>query len=328
MEFLYIVVGLVLVFDFINGFHDSANSIATIVSTKVLSPFTAVIFAAFFNFLAYFIFHLKVASTIGKGVVNPDVINLNVIAAALFAAIAWNLLTWWWGFPSSSSHTLVGGLVGAAIAKAGVGSVVISGVLKIVSFIVIAPLMGMVISFTISAIVLYLCRKLTPSKVDKYFRRIQLFSASAFSLGHGGNDAQKSMGIIWVALIVTGHTTKNDPISGWIVLACYTAIAFGTLFGGWRIVKTMGQKITKLKPFEGVCAETAGSITLFGATELGIPVSTTHTITGAIIGVGARKGVSAVKWGVTTKIFWSWILTIPVSAMISALIFFLLNWIL
>ncbi|MCK9422232.1 MAG: inorganic phosphate transporter [Bacteroidales bacterium] len=325
MEFLYIIIGMVLVFDFINGFHDSANSIATVVSTKVLSPLTAVIFAAFFNFLAYFIFHTKVASTIGKGVVNPDVINLNVIAAALFAAIIWNLLTWWWGFPSSSSHTLVGGLVGAAVAKAGFGSVVVAGLLKIISFIVIAPFMGMIISFTISAIVLYLFRNVTPSKVDKYFRKIQLFSAGAFSLGHGGNDAQKSMGIIWVALIVTGHTTKNDPIAHWIVLSCYSAIAFGTLFGGWRIVKTMGQKITKLKPFEGVCAETAGSITLFGATLFGIPVSTTHTITGAIIGVGARKGVSAVKWGVTTKIFWSWILTIPVSALIGATFFHLLN---
>lgn len=325
MEFLYIVIAMVLIFDFINGFHDSANSIATIVSTKVLSPLTAVIFAAFFNFLAYFIFHTKVASTIGKGVVNPDVINLNVIAAALFAAIIWNLLTWWWGFPSSSSHTLVGGLVGAAVAKAGFGSIVITGLVKIISFIVIAPLLGMIISFTISAIVLYLFRKVSPSKVDKYFRKIQLFSAGAFSLGHGGNDAQKSMGIIWVALIVTGYTTKNDPIAHWIVLSCYSAIAFGTLFGGWRIVKTMGQKITKLKPFEGVCAETAGSITLFGATLLGIPVSTTHTITGAIIGVGARKGVSAVKWGVTTKIFWSWILTIPVSAMIGAAFFHLLN---
>ena len=325
MVFLYIVIGLVLVFDFINGFHDSANSIATIVSTKVLAPLTAVIFAAFFNFLAYFIFHTKVAATIGKGVVNPDVLNLNVIAAALIAAIIWNLLTWWWGFPSSSSHTLVGGLVGAAMAKAGIGAVVISGVLKIGAFIFIAPLLGMAISYLISTIVIYLCRKMTPSKVDKYFRKIQLVSASAFSLGHGGNDAQKSMGIIWVALIVTGYTTKNDPIDGWIVLACYSSIAFGTLLGGWRIVKTMGQKITKLRPFEGVCAETAGSLTLFGATELGIPVSTTHTITGAIIGVGARKGLSAVKWGVTTKIFWAWILTIPVSALISAIVYFFLN---
>jgi len=328
MEFLYIVIGLVLVFDFINGFHDSANSIATVVSTKVLAPLTAVFLAAFFNFIAFLVFSLKVATTMGKGVVNPDVINLTVIASALAAAITWNLFTWWWGLPSSSSHTLVGGLVGAAIAKAGIGSVIVIGVLKIVAFIVIAPLLGMIISFIISAAVLQICKKFTPSKIDKYFRRLQLLSASAFSLGHGGNDAQKSMGIIWVSLIVTGHFTKHDPIPLWIVLSCHAAIALGTLFGGWRIVKTMGQRITKLKPFEGFCAESAGALTLFGATELGIPVSTTHTITGAIIGVGARKGASAVKWGVTTKIFWAWILTIPVSALISAIVFFFLNWIL
>ena len=325
MEFLYIVIGLVLVFDFINGFHDSANSIATVVSTKVLSPLTAVIFAAFFNFIAYLIFNLKVATTLGKGVVNPDQINLTVVGAALIAAIAWNLLTWWWGLPSSSSHTLVGGLVGAAIAKAGFSSVIYSGVFKIVAFIVVAPLLGMVISFTITAVVLFIVKNSSPSRVDKYFRRIQLFSAAAFSIGHGGNDAQKSMGIIWMALIVTNHAKSTDPIAEWIVLACYTAIAFGTLFGGWRIVKTMGQRITKLKPFEGVCAETAGSITLFMATHFGIPVSTTHTITGAIIGVGARKGVSAVKWGVTTKIFWAWILTIPVSALIGGSVYFFLK---
>lgn len=325
MEFLYIVIGMVLIFDFINGFHDSANSIATVVSTKVLSPFTAVTFAAFFNFVAYLLFSLKVATTIGKGVVNPEVINLNVIAAALFAAIVWNLLTWWWGFPSSSSHTLVGGLVGAAVAKAGFGSVVVGGVVKIVAFIVIAPVMGMVISFLISALVLRISKNYSPTTVDKHFRRLQLLSAAAFSLGHGGNDAQKSMGIIWVALIVTGHASQNDPIAGWIVLSCYSAIAFGTLFGGWRIVKTMGQRITKLKPFEGFCAESAGALTLFGATELGIPVSTTHTITGSIIGVGASKGASAVKWGVTTKIFYSWILTIPISALIGAVAFYILN---
>ncbi len=321
MTFLIIVISLTLVFDFINGFHDSANSIATVVSTKVLSPFSAVAFAAFFNFVAFLIFSLNVATTIGKGVVNPDVINLNVIAAALLAAITWNLLTWWWGFPSSSSHTLVGGLVGAAVAKAGFGSVVVGGLVKIMAFIVIAPVLGMIISFIISAIVLWICRNFPPTKIDKYFRQLQLLSAAAFSLGHGGNDAQKSMGIIWVALIVTGHATKNDPIALWIVLSCHAAIAVGTMFGGWRIVKTMGQRITKLKPFEGFCAESAGALTLFGATELGIPVSTTHTITGAIIGAGARKGVSAVKWGVTTKIFWAWILTIPVSAAIGALVF-------
>jgi inorganic phosphate transporter, PiT family len=325
MEFLYIVIGLVLVFDFINGFHDSANSIATIVSTKVLSPLTAVIFAAFFNFIAFLVFNLKVATTIGKGVVNPDVINLNVVAAALFAAIIWNLLTWWWGLPSSSSHTLVGGLIGAAVAKAGFGSVVVAGVVKIVLFIVIAPLLGMTMSFIILAVLLYFAKRSTPSKVDKIFRRLQLVSAGAFSLGHGGNDAQKSMGIIWVALIVTNHVTAKDPIADWIVFSCYSAIALGTLFGGWRIVKTMGQKITKLRPYEGFAAETAGSLTLFGATHFGIPVSTTHTITGAIIGVGARKGVSAVKWGVTTKIFWAWILTIPVSAIIAALIYYILR---
>jgi PiT family inorganic phosphate transporter len=328
MTFLYILIGLVLVFDFINGFHDSANSIATVVSTKVLSPLAAVAMAAFFNFIAFLIFPLKVATTMGKGVINPDVINLTVIAAALFAAITWNLLTWWYGLPSSSSHTLVGGLIGAAVASTGWSSVIIAGVLKIVIFIVIAPLLGMIMSFIISAIVIFFARKHTPSGIDKHFRRLQLLSAAAFSLGHGGNDAQKSMGIIWVALIVSGLATKNDPIDLWIVLSCHAAIALGTLFGGWRIVKTMGQKITKLKPFEGFCAESAGALTLFGATHFGIPVSTTHVITGAIIGAGARKGASAVKWGVTTRIFWAWILTIPVSAFISFVMYSLLNLIL
>jgi inorganic phosphate transporter, PiT family len=325
MEFLYVVIALVIVFDFINGFHDSANSIATIVSTRVLSPTVAVVFAAFFNFVAYFIFSHKVASTIGKGVINPDVINLTVIAGALLAAITWNLFTWWWGLPSSSSHTLVGGLIGAGTASAGFGAVVFWGVFKIVLFIFLAPLMGMLLSFLISTVLLNIFKKFSPQKVDKYFRKVQLFSASAFSLGHGGNDAQKSMGIIWVALVVTNHITKNDPIATWIAITCYSAIAIGTLFGGWRIVKTMGQKITKLRPFEGVCAETAGSLTLFGATELGIPVSTTHVITGAIMGVGAQKGLSAVRWGVSRKIFMAWIFTIPVSALIGALFFFILK---
>ena len=327
MTFLYVVITLVLIFDFINGFHDSANSIATIVSTKVLSPFAAVSMAAFFNFIAFVVFPLKVATTIGKGVINPDVINLNVIAAALVAAIAWNLFTWWYGLPSSSSHTLVGGLVGSAVASSGWSSVVVGGVIKIAIFIVIAPLLGVIISFIISAVVIFLVKNHSPLAVDKHFRRFQLLSAAAFSLGHGGNDAQKSMGIIWVAMIVTGLTTKNDPIDLWIVLSCQAAIALGTLMGGWRIVKTMGQKITKLKPFEGFCAETAGALTLFGATHWGIPVSTTHVITGAIIGAGARKGVSAVKWGVTGNIFWAWILTIPVSAIIGGITFYILNWI-
>jgi inorganic phosphate transporter, PiT family len=328
MTFLIIVVALVLIFDFINGFHDSANSIATIVSTKVLSPVAAVAMAAFFNFIAFVVFPLKVATTIGKNVINPDVISLTVIAAALVAAIAWNLFTWWYGLPSSSSHTLVGGLVGAAVASTGWGSVIVGGVVKIVIFIVVAPLLGVVMSFIISAIVIFLARNHSPLTVDKHFRRLQLLSAAAFSLGHGGNDAQKSMGIIWVALIVSGLAAKTDPIALWIVLSCQAAIALGTLLGGWRIVKTMGQKITKLKPFEGFCAETAGAITLFGATHWGIPVSTTHVITGAIIGAGARKGVSAVKWGVTGNIFWAWILTIPVSAIIGGITFYLLNWIL
>jgi len=327
MTFLYFVVALVLIFDFINGFHDSANSIATIVSTKVLSPFTAVLMAAFFNFIAFTVFPLNVASTISGKIVDPDVVNLTVIASALIAAIIWNLLTWWWGLPSSSSHTLVGGLVGAAIAGAGISSVVFSGLIKIIIFIVVAPVMGMIMSFLISSLVLHIVKRSSPSGVDKHFRKLQLLSASAFSLGHGGNDAQKSMGIIWVALLVTGLVTKTDDIKHhmWIILSCQSAIALGTLFGGWRIVKTMGQKITKLKPFEGFCAETAGALTLFGATHFGIPVSTTHTITGSIIGVGATKGVSAVKWGVTTKIFWSWILTIPVSGLIGASMFYLLN---
>jgi PiT family inorganic phosphate transporter len=325
MTYLYVIIALILVFDFINGFHDSANSIATVVSTKVLSPIAAVGLAATFNFLAFLIFPLKVATTIGKGVINPDIITLNLIAAAVLAAIIWNLITWWLGLPSSSSHTLVGGLVGAAITGSGFDSVILPGVLKIVAFIVIAPLLGMVMSYIISIIVLHIVKNYSPSGIDRHFRRLQLLSASAFSLGHGGNDAQKSMGIIWVAMIAANQVAKDAPIGLWIVLSCHAAIALGTLFGGWRIVKTMGQRITKLKPFEGFCAETAGALTLFGATHFGIPVSTTHTITGSIVGVGATKGVSAVKWGITTKIFWAWILTIPVSAIIGAALYLLFH---
>ncbi len=322
MTFLYVIIALVLVFDFINGFHDSANSIATIVSTKVLSPIAAVGLAASFNFIAFLVFPLSVAKTIGTGVIDADIVTLNLIAAAVTAAIVWNLITWWWGLPSSSSHTLVGGLVGAAIAGSGFGSVIFSGVLKIGSFIIIAPVLGMVMSYIISVIVLRIVKNHSPLGIDKHFRRLQLLSASAFSLGHGGNDAQKSMGIIWVALFAVGKVPKDSDPALWIVLSCHAAIALGTLFGGWRIVKTMGQKITKLRPFEGFCAETAGALTLFMATSLGIPVSTTHTITGAIIGVGSTKRASAVKWGVTTKIFWAWILTIPISACIGALMYF------
>jgi PiT family inorganic phosphate transporter len=292
-----------------------------------LAPFPAVCLAAAFNFIAFLVFPLKVATTISGKIVDPNVVNLTVIAAALVAAISWNLLTWWWGLPSSSSHTLVGGLVGAAIAGAGVSSVVFAGLIKIVIFIVVAPVLGMIISFFISSLVMYLARRASPIGIDKHFRRLQLLSASAFSLGHGGNDAQKSMGIIWVALIVTGVVSIEDNIEHhlWIVLSCHFAIALGTLLGGWRIVKTMGQKITKLKPFEGFCAETAGALALYGATFFGIPVSTTHTITGSIIGAGAHKGASAVKWGVTTNIFWAWILTIPVSALFGATFYYILN---
>jgi len=328
MTFLYIVITLVLIFDFINGFHDSANSIATVVSTKVLSPIAAVGLAATFNFLAFVIFPLNVATTIGKGVIHTDIVTLHLIASAVIAAIIWNLVTWYLGLPSSSSHTLVGGLVGAAIAGNGLSSVIYGGVIMIVIFIVVAPLMGMIMSYIISVIVLHIVKKKTPSGVDKWFRRLQLLSASLFSLGHGGNDAQKSMGIIWVALIAVGKVPKeSNDIHLWIVLSCHAAIALGTLFGGWRIVKTMGQKITKLKPFEGFCAETAGALTLFGATHFGIPVSTTHTITGAIMGVGATKRLSAVKWGVTQKIFWAWILTIPVSAIIGAFMFLIFSFV-
>jgi PiT family inorganic phosphate transporter len=322
MTFLYILIALVLIFDFINGFHDSANSIATVVSTKVLSPLAAVGLAATFNFIAFLIFPLKVATTMGKGVINPEIVTLELIAAAVIAAIVWNLITWWMGLPSSSSHTLVGGLIGAAVAGYGLGSVIYAGVIKIVIFIVVAPALGMIMAYIISVIVLHIIKNHSPSGVDRWFRRLQLLSASAFSLGHGGNDAQKSMGIIWVALIATNQVAKDAPIDLWIVLSCHAAIALGTLFGGWRIVKTMGQRITKLKPFEGFCAETAGALTLFGATHFGIPVSTTHTITGSIIGVGATKRLSAVKWGVTGKIFWAWILTIPVSAIIGALMYY------
>jgi PiT family inorganic phosphate transporter len=325
MTFLYILIALVLIFDFINGFHDSANSIATVVSTKVLSPIAAVGLAATFNFVAFLVFRLHVAKTIGANVIDTEIVTLPLIAAAIVAAITWNLLTWWWGLPSSSSHTLVGGLVGSALASSGFGAVIYGGVVKIAIFIVVAPLLGMVISYIISLAVLHIVKNHSPFNIDKHFRRFQLLSASAFSLGHGGNDAQKSMGIIWVALYAMGKVPRDSDPALWVVLSCHAAIALGTLFGGWRIVKTMGQKITKLKPFEGFCAETSGALTLFLATSLGIPVSTTHTITGSIIGVGATKRASAVKWGVTTKIFWAWILTIPVSAVIGAIIYFLIQ---
>jgi PiT family inorganic phosphate transporter len=318
---LTIIIFLVLVFDFINGFHDAANSIATVVSTRVLSPRVAVVWAAFFNFVAFLILGLHVANTVGKGIVRTEVVDLTVIGSGLVAAIIWNLLTWWWGIPSSSSHTMVGGFVGAAIAKAGVGAIFIPEVLKITAFIFIAPLVGVVISVIFSIITLHICKKMNPFKVDKYFRKLQLVSSAAYSLGHGSNDAQKMMGIIFVALVSTGHLTANDEIPLWVVLSCHAAIALGTLSGGWRIVRTMGQRITKLRPFEGFSAETAGAITLFGTALAGIPVSTTHTITGCIIGSGITKRLSAVKWKVTYKLVWAWVLTIPVSAVLAIIIY-------
>ncbi len=320
MELLYVVVILAIIFDFINGFHDAANSIATVVSTKVLSPLSAVIWAAAFNFLAYWLFELHVADTVSKSV-KPEGINLIVVLSGLIAAIIWNLITWWYGIPSSSSHTLIGGFVGAAIAFAGVGVVRLDKVLPPLFFIVLAPVIGMTISYLISLLTLRICRKSHPYKVDKVFRRMQLFSAAAYSLGHGGNDAQKVMGIIGAALIASNAIPDMKHLPEWVPFACYSAIALGTIFGGWRIVKTMGQRITKLTPFEGFSAEAAGAITLFSTGALGIPVSTTHTITGAIIGVGVSNRVSAVRWGVTVELIWAWILTIPVTAILAMIIF-------
>ncbi|MCX7152215.1 MAG: inorganic phosphate transporter [Betaproteobacteria bacterium] len=315
---IVLLVLLALAFDFMNGFHDSANSIATVVSTGVLKPGQAVLFAAFFNFIAIFVFHLSVAATIGKGIVEPGVVDTHVVFGALVGAITWNVLTWYYGIPSSSSHALIGGIVGAVIAKAGGGSLIGAGIFKTVAFIFVSPLMGFLLGSLMMILVAWTLRHTTPSRVDRWFRRLQLVSAGAYSLGHGGNDAQKTIGIIWLLLIATGYTAPGDaspPI--WTIVACYTAIAAGTLFGGWRIVKTMGQKITKLKPVGGFCAETGGAVTLFLATILGIPVSTTHTITGAIVGVGAVRGAGAVRWGVAGNIVWAWIFTIPASAFVA-----------
>ncbi len=318
---LGVIITLVIVallFDFMNGFHDAANSIATIVSTRVLKPHQAVIWAAAFNFLAYFLFELKVAGTIGKGTIDPSIVDHYLIFGALVGAIVWNIVTWYYGIPSSSSHALVGGLVGAAVAKAGFGSLVAAGVLKIIAFIFIAPFLGFTIGSLMMVIVSWLCRNMSPSKVDKHFRRLQLVSAAGYSLGHGGNDAQKTIGIIWMLLIAAGVSTPNEHVPTWVVLACYTAMGLGTMFGGWRIVKTMGNRITKLNQARGFCANSAGAMTLFFATALGIPVSTTHTITGAIAGVGSTRGARRVRWGVAGNIVWAWILTIPCSALIAA----------
>ena len=321
---LIIVIALALIFDFINGFHDAANSIATVVSTKVLSPLTAVIWAAFFNFVALWVFDLHVADTVAK-TVDANAIDLTVVTAGLIAAICWNLLTWWLGIPSSSSHTLIGGFAGAAVAHAGFEVVRYSKIMPTVYFIVLAPVIGMIISYVISIITLHLSKRSNPAKVDKIFRRLQLVSSAAFSLGHGGSDAQKVMGIIGAAMIAQGLIPDMESLPEWVPYACHAAIAGGTLFGGWKIVKTMGQKVTKLTPFEGFAAETAGAVALFGTARFGIPVSTTHTITGSIIGAGLIKRVSAVRWGVTINLIWAWILTIPVSGLLAALFYYILH---
>ena len=324
---LWVVVALVvlaLLFDFMNGFHDAANSIATVVSTGVLRPTQAVVFAAFFNFVAIFIFHLSVAATVGKGIADAGVVDVHVVFGALTGAITWNVITWYYGIPSSSSHALIGGIVGAVIAKAGAGALIATGIVRTVTFIFVSPLLGFTLGSLMMVLVAWICRRTAPSKVDRWFRRLQLLSAGAYSLGHGGNDAQKTIGIIWMLLISTGYAAAGDKSPPtWVIVACYAAIGIGTMFGGWRIVKTMGQKITKLKPVGGFCAETGGAITLFLATAIGVPVSTTHTITGAIVGVGSVQRASAVRWGVAGNIVWAWIFTIPASATVAAIAYWL-----
>jgi inorganic phosphate transporter, PiT family len=315
-----LLVALALAFDFMNGFHDAANAIATVVSTGVLRPHQAVAMAAVCNFAAIGIgiFGLKVAATIGKGVVDISIVDHYIVFGALVGAIFWNIITWYYGIPSSSSHALIGGLMGATIAKVGASGLVSSGIWKVLTFIFIAPLMGFVLGSLLMVAVAWICRSSRPAKVDKWFRRLQLVSASLYSVGHGSNDAQKVIGIIWMLLISTNYATK-DHVPSWVVISCYAMISFGTLFGGWRIVRTMGQKITKLKPVGGFCAETGGAITLGIATFFGIPVSTTHTITGAIVGVGAARKFNAVRWGVAGNIVWAWVFTIPASAFVASL---------
>jgi inorganic phosphate transporter, PiT family len=326
---ILLLIFLALAFDFINGFHDSANSIATIVSTRVLSPRYAVLWAAFFNFVAFLFFGLHVAGTIGNGIIDISIMDSRIILATLSGAIVWDLITWYAGLPTSSSHALMGGLIGSALVKAGTGALVWSGIIKTVVFIFVSPLLGLFLGLVIGVIVYNVFRKKSPGQVDHIFRKGQLLSAALYSLGHGGNDAQKTMGIIAGLLVSMGTITLapgqelKDVIPLWVVLSCHGAIAMGTMFGGWRIVKTMGQKIAKLKPVDGFCAETSAAATLFFASVLGIPVSTTHTITGAIMGVGSLRRLTAVKWGVAGQIIWAWVLTIPASAIISALVYFI-----
>ncbi|HYM96451.1 MAG TPA: anion permease [Candidatus Sulfotelmatobacter sp.] len=318
-----ILAGLVIValaFDFMNGFHDAANSIATVVSTRVLKPYQAVFLAACFNVLAVFIFHLSVAATVGKGIIEQGIVDHYVVLGALVGAIAWNIITWYYGIPSSSSHALIGGLVGAGVAKAGTSVLLPAGILKTVAFIFLSPLLGFVLGSILMLAISWLFVRSTPSRVDRLFRRLQLVSSSMYSLGHGGNDAQKTVGIIWMLLIAAGHVGPTEAAPpAWVVAACYLAIGLGTMFGGWRIVKTMGQRITKIRPVGGFCAEISGSITLFVATAFGIPVSTTHTITGCIVGVGVTQSAAAVRWGLAGNIVWAWVLTIPCSAFMAGL---------
>jgi inorganic phosphate transporter, PiT family len=314
---IIMLVIVALVFDFMNGFHDAANSIATVVSTGVLKPYQAVMWAAFFNFIAILLFELKVAATVGKGIVDADFVDNHLIFGALIGAIAWNVITWYYGLPSSSSHALIGGMIGATIAKAGTGPLLAPGIVKTTSFIVVAPMLGMLLSGSIIVAVSWICRRRTQRQTDRWFRRLQLVSSAMYSIGHGGNDAQKTMGIIWL-LLMSANLATPQHLPTWVIVSCYVAIALGTLFGGWRIVKTMGQRITKLKPVGGFAAETGGAISLFLATNLGIPVSTTHTITGSIIGVGSAQRVRAVRWGVAGNIVAAWVLTIPASALIAA----------
>ena len=318
---LVALVFVALLFDFLNGLHDAANSIATIVSTRVLRPQFAVAWAAFFNFIAFTVFGLHVAQTLGTGIIDPTIVDPRVIFGAVTAAIAWNLITWWAGIPSSSSHALVGGLIGAGVAKGGFAVAVWSGIAKTAAAIVLSPLFGFLLAMVLVAIVSWIARRSTPLAVDSTFRVLQFFSASMYSLGHGGNDAQKTMGIIAILLYSQGYLGGSFYVPFWVILSCQAAMGLGTLFGGWRIVHTMGARITRLTPMQGFCAETGGAITLFTATWLGIPVSTTHTITGAIIGVGSAKRVSAVRWGVASNIVVAWVVTIPATAIIAALFY-------
>lgn len=319
-----LLVVLAVAFDFMNGFHDAANAIATVVSTGVLKPQQAIVFAAFFNVVAIAVFHLNVAATIGKGIVLPGVVDHHVVFGALIGAIFWNVVTWWYGIPSSSSHALIGGIVGAVIAKSGAGSLIAGGIGKTVLFIFLSPLLGFLFGSLLMVLVANLCRHTSPLRVDNLFRRLQLISAGLYSLGHGGNDAQKTIGIIWMLLIASGYASGADKLPpSWVIWACYLAIGAGTMFGGWRIVKTMGQKITKLKPVGGFCAEAGGAATLFLATAWGVPVSTTHTITGAIVGVGSVQRAAAVRWGVAGNIVWAWIFTIPASAFVAGVFYWI-----